>query len=309
MTQCLHGHRAFVVGGNGFIGRHVVKALLSAGAEVKIMDISPGPKEFCELDQVIGLVDDAALLSSAVSGFDAVIFLANNSLPGSANADLSSEVDAHVRVSVKAAEICNAQGVKRFIFASSGGTVYGYSSQEPLREDMPTRPSNAYGVSKLSIEHYLQIVHAQRDMDTVSLRISNPYGEGQRALRGQGFVAAAMQHAMNGMAMPIWGDGSVERDFIHVEDVARAFVAACKAENPPNVMNIGAGSATSLLDVLAQVEASLGRRVPIKFEPGRTIDVSRNVLDCSLAAKSLDWRPQVSLEDGIHRTADWWRQM
>ncbi len=306
MSEALKDSRILVVGGNGFIGRHVVRQLVAAGAEVALMDMAPGPEEFSKLDQVIGSVADAMLVASAVSGCDMVIFLANSSLPGSANTDLSSEVKAHVQVSVKAAEICNDQGVKRFLFSSSGGTVYGYSSQDPLHEDMATLPRNAYGVSKLSIEHYLRIIGMMRDMDTVSLRISNPYGEGQRALRNQGFIAAAMQHAMNGKTMPIWGDGSVQRDFIHVSDVARAFVAACITGAPPEVVNIGSGQATSLLDVLEQTETALGRKVPVEFKPGRAIDVERNVLDTSRARATLGWAPQISMADGLQRTADWW---
>jgi len=299
--------RVLVVGGNGFIGRHVVRQLIAAGAEVGVMDMAPGPEEFARLDQVVGSIADATLLASVVSGCDMVVFLANSSLPSSANTDLSSEVQAHVQVSVKAAEICNAQGVERFVFASSGGTVYGYSCDTPLTEDMPTRPRNAYGVSKLAIEHYLRIIGMQRDLRTVSLRVSNPYGEGQRALRNQGFIAAAMQHAMTGRTMAIWGDGTVERDFVHVADVADAFVLACAAENPPEVANIGSGQACSLLEVLGHVETALGKPVPVNFEPGRAIDVARNVLDTTRAAQGLGWKPGIGLQEGLRRTASWWR--
>lgn len=298
--------RVLVVGGNGFIGRHVARALLAAGAEVAIMDMAPGPEEFSRLDQVIGSIADATLFASAVSGCDAVVFLANSSLPGSANTDLAAEVQSHVQISVKAAEICQGLGVKRFVFASSGGTVYGYSSDRPLSEDMPTHPRNAYGVSKLAIEHYLRIIGTRGAMETVSLRVSNPYGEGQRALRNQGFIAAAMQHALTGRTLPIWGDGSVERDFLHVSDVARAFVAAVAAEAPPDVVNIGSGQAVSLLQALERIEAVLGTKVPVAFEAGRSIDVARNVLDIGRAAKVLGWQPAVTMDDGLRRTAAWW---
>ena len=300
--------RVLVAGGAGFIGRHVVRALMAAGAEVVIMDMAPAPEEFSKLDQVVGSIADPALFASAASGCDMVVFLANSSLPGSANTDLSSEVKAHVQVSVKAAEICNAQKVKRFVFASSGGTVYGYSSQDPLSEGMATCPRNAYGVSKLAIEHYLRIIGMQRDLETVSLRVSNPYGEGQRALRNQGFIAAAMQHAVTGKTLPIWGDGTVERDFVHVSDVARAFVAACTVETPPEVCNIGAGEATSLLEVLDKIEAALGHKVDVAFEPGRIVDVARNVLDVSHARQTLNWAPKMGLSEGLARTAAWWRE-
>lgn len=300
-------NRTLVVGGNGFIGRHVVRQFQAANSEIAIMDRAHGPDEFNQLDQVIGSVADTTLFASAVAGCDNVIFLANSSLPGSSNADLASEVEAHVQVTVKAAEICHTLGVKRFIFASSGGTVYGYSSSVPLCEDMATIPRNAYGVSKLSIENYLRIIGMRGEMSTVSLRVSNPYGEGQRALRNQGFVAAALQHAMEGKILPIWGDGSVQRDFIHVSDVARAFLAAGTVPNPPEVVNIGSGQATSLRQILELLEAELGRNIAVRYEPGRSIDVARNILNRTRAVNALDWTPDVSLNEGLARTVNWWK--
>lgn len=305
-SDVLAGRRVLVVGGNGFIGRHIVQQVHAAGAEVGIFDMAAAGQPDDDIEQIVGSVADTTLLASSVAAFDTVIFLANSSLPGSANTDLASEVAAHVEVSIKAAEICNAQGVRRFVFASSGGTVYGFDSETPLSEDMKTLPRNAYGVSKLAIEHYLRILATMRELRTVSLRISNPYGEGQRALRNQGFIAAAMQHAITGKPMQIWGDGTVERDFIHVADVASAFVAACTAEDPPEICNIGSGRALSLIEVLGMVERALGREVPRVFKPGRAIDVKRNVLDISRAGATLDWQPQIDMDTGLKRTAAWW---
>lgn len=299
--------RVLVVGGSGFIGRHVVREMLAAGAEVAVMDIQPPEEKPAAIDWITGSLTDTALFASAAGGADIVVFLANSSLPGSANTDLSSEVHAHVQVSVKAAEVCHAQGVRRFVYASSGGTVYGVEASEPLTEESRTFPRNAYGVSKLAIEHYLRIISQIRGMETVSLRISNPYGEGQRAHRQQGFVAAAMSHALSGKTLPIWGDGTVERDFIHVSDVARAFVAACAAETPPGTVNIGSGRALSLLEVLDRVEAALGRPVHVALEPGRIIDVHRNVLNIARARDTLGWQPEIGLDEGLARTAKWWQ--
>lgn len=307
VSNRLDGIRVLVVGGNGFIGRHVLRALTAQGAEIAVMDVSGPDEEFAGLEWVIGSLTDRPLFASAVAGRDQVIFLANSSLPASANNDLSSEVEAHVQVSVKAAEISHSLGVRRFIFASSGGTVYGVDSDTPLSEDTRTFPRNAYGVSKLAIEHYLRVMTMLRGMQTVSLRISNPYGEGQRALRNQGFIAAAMSHGISGKPLPIWGDGAVERDFIHVSDVARGIVAACAVETPPGTVNIGSGQATSLLDVLKQVEAALGRTVHVTFEPARAIDVKRNVLDVQRARQTLGWHPEVPMSEGLARTAAWWK--
>jgi len=308
MGRRLPGMRILVVGGNGFIGRHVVRQLHSAGTRVTIMDVGHAPDAWPGLDQVIGSVQDTGLVASAVTGCDMVIFLANSSLPASANVDLAAEVDAHVKSTVKVAEICYSLKVKRFVFASSGGTVYGYSSDEPLHEDMPTRPRNAYGASKLAIEHYLRILRMRGGMETISLRISNPYGEGQRAVRNQGFIAAAIEHALTGNPLPIWGDGSIQRDFVHVSDVARAFLAACEIDNPPEVVNIGSGKAVSLRQILAILEELLERKIACEYHPGRSIDVSRNFLNIRLAQKRLGWKPFIDLRNGLLRTVEWWRE-
>lgn len=299
-------NRILVVGGTGFIGQHVIRALLSADFEVVVLDISPPTPEFSHLSWFVGDLADSALMTKAVTGCEQVIFLANTSLPGLSNNDLSSEVESHVHQTIKAAEICCDKGVKRFIFASSGGTVYGFDSETPLHEGMPTCPRNAYGVSKLAIEHYLRIIAMMTDMTTVSLRISNPYGEGQFGHSNQGFIAACMSHALSKKTMSIWGDGSVERDFIHVSDVANAFLATCKAGVLPNIINIGSGTSKSLLEVLKFSEDAVGCQIKVQFEPNRIIDVQRNFLDIKRARTKLGWSPTVDMREGLTRTAAWW---
>jgi len=274
-----------------------------------VLDISGPPADVPDIDWITGSSADAPLVASAAGGCDTVIFLANTSLPGSSHASFADEVAAHVHATIKGAEICASVGVAQFVFASSGGTVYGIDSTEdaPLHEAMPTVPRNAYGVSKLAVEHYLRLVGMTRSMRTLSLRISNPYGEGQRALRGQGFVAAAMQHAMAGTTMPIWGDGTVERDFVHVSDVARAFLLGTVAVQAGPVVNIGSGHGVTLNRILQLVEAATGRPIHVNYESDRSIDVHRNVLDIRKAREDLDWTPEVTLENGLARTAAWWR--
>lgn len=297
-----------MVGGGGFIGQHVLAELAEADLSLAALDVyEPKNLEF-KVDWIVGTANDEALLSSAVNGCDIVIFLASSSLPASANADVASEVTSHVRMVVKAAEICSHQAVERFIFSSSGGTVYGTVNKDLITEDERTQPLNAYGASKVSIEQYLRIVSSFRGMKTISLRISNPFGPGQRASRGQGFVAAAMSAAIDGNVLQCWGDGSTVRDFIYVRDVAAAFVRCCEYEGDSTIFNIGSGIGRSLRDIITAIEATAGCSLSVSYAPSRKIDVPRNVLDISLASKELSWRPSMQFCDGLRLTAAWWRK-
>lgn len=306
MTVLQSVRRVLVAGANGFIGRHVVLQLVSEGFKVVALDLSKPQAEGSQPEWIVGSVFDESLFSSVVPGCEIVVFLAAASLPASANADLAAEITGHVRTTVKAAEICSAHHVKTFIFASSGGTVYGIDAKTPLAETAPTQPRNAYGVSKLAIEHYLSVLSRLRGMRTVSLRISNPYGEGQRAVRNQGFVAAAMSAAFTKSELACWGDGSIVRDFVYVKDVARAIAMACNFSGASAVINIGTGKGTKLVEVASIIEKITNRSIPMVYFPGRSVDVSTNILDTSRARELLQWEPRVGLEAGLRKTANWW---
>lgn len=299
-----------MLGASGFIGRHVVTELLGRGYRVTAADrnvgATPARQDHNRLDVQNGDLSDEGFVRGLLEGADAVVCLAPNSLPATSNTDLAAEVGAHVQASIRIAELAHAAGVRNLVFASSGGTVYGIDSATPIPEDSPTRPRNAYGASKLAIEHYLRILRELRGLRTVSLRISNPYGAGQNADSGQGFIAMAMRRAYGGEPMTIWGDGRTVRDFLYVRDLARAFAEACAYAGDATVMNIGSGLGYTLLEIARLVERVSGRPLRLCFEPNRKIDVVRNVLDIGLAHQELGWRPATEIEDGMRMTAEWW---
>ena len=310
MDSNLYGCRVLVFGGEGFIGRHVVSQILSRGGTVLSFDVTMRTgKDTIEhpgLTRIIGSISDEELVGKVAQGCDGVVFLASTSLPGSGPARISGEIAGHVLLSIRAAEVCRDVGVRTFVFASSGGTVYGAQSREPVREDAPTVPKNAYGVSKLTIEHYLRLLAEQSEMKALSLRITNPYGPGQVATRGQGFVAAAMNSAHTGEPLHIWGDGSTVRDYIYVGDLAEAIARAVAYGGDRRVLNVGTGLGHSLLDIARGVEAATGRPLNLTFDPGRSIDVDYNVLDIGAARRELDWVPRTDIAAGLRLTSAWW---
>lgn len=307
LGESLLNKRILVIGGGGFIGRHVVSALSTAGAEVCVLDFVSPHAGLGGVEWVIGSISDGTLVASVSAGCDGVIFLANASLPGSSQGSFEREAVDHVGATIRVAEICQDVGVDTFLFASSGGTVYGYNSPVGgIEEDVQTKPLNGYGVSKLAIEHYLRLIGSRGNMRCLSLRISNPYGEGQRALRAQGVVAAAMQHAVNKTKMVIWGDGTIERDFIHVEDVATAFVAGLSYSGNLTSFNIGTGVSKTINEIIEATRTHTGFDLRVEYQKNRSIDVVRNVLCIKRANQELNWKPSIEFDHGIERTAAWW---
>lgn len=306
--RSLEEQKIAVLGAGGFIGRHALTALKKTGATLRAVDlVRPQNAKDTGAGWFVGDIADEAFISSAITGCDTVVFLASRSLPVSANNNMAAEIRSHVEGSVRAAEIALSQGVKRFLFASSGGTVYGTNSEIPVPEDTPKVPRNAYGVSKLSVEHYLRVMNELRGLKTLSLRISNPFGEGQQARGMQGFVAAAMEHAFSSKSLSIWGDGSVIRDFVYVGDVADAIVTGCSYDGTATEINIGSSKGRTLLEVAKAVEMAAGKPLELVFEPGRNIDVAANILDVSRARHELHWTPKTNFANALELTAQWWR--
>ena len=303
--------KCLVLGGGGFIGSHVVDQLLTAGHHVRIFErprvpryreFPPGSVEWIEGD-----FQNAAVVRDTLQGVDTLIHLVSTTLPKSSNDDPVFDVQSNIISTLRLFEFAVEARVRRIVFISSGGTVYGPPSILPIPESHPTDPRVSYGIVKLAIEKYLALFHAQHGIDYVVLRVANPFGERQRVDLAQGAVAVFVDRALRQMPIEIWGDGSVVRDYIHVEDVARAFVCAVDHTGPPGVFNIGSGTGHSLNELLAQLEAMLGRKVERRYLPSRGIDVPSNVLDVSRAREHLGWAPQISLETGFGRTIAWAR--
>jgi UDP-glucose 4-epimerase len=300
--------RICVVGAGGFIGRAVVKVLAQSGALVVAFDRNIPPGGYpSEVRSTEGNALDPATLAENFAGCDTVIYLANVSVPATANSDMTSEILASVAGPVQAAQIAIAAGCKRFLFSSSGGTVYGAQAEIPTPETAATRPMNAYGVSKLAAEHYLRVLAETGQISVAALRISNPYGEHQEG-RNQGFVAAAIRSALLHQPLTIFGNLDVVRDFIYVRDVANAVALACDGPNGWTVLNVGSGSGHSLGQILSLIETESDLPIKLEIIQGRSVDVAVNILDTTQVQSTLGWRPLVGMKEGIRLTIDWWRE-
>ena len=303
-----HGLSCIILGGGGFIGTNLSRRLVASGARVRVFSRRCSfPDAMQGVEFYPGDFSDAGSLAAAIETFDVVFHLVHATPPQAANLDMANDVEKNVLPSLALFDICRKLKVKRIVFLSSGGTIYGRAEQIPTPEDAATDPITAYGISKLTIEKYLALHEHLYRSDYRVLRVTNPYGPFQTALKNQGVIAALIARAMSGESMEVWGDGSVVRDFIYIDDVIDGLEAALSDQSAERVFNIGSGQGHSLRDVIGMVERLADRKLNIAWKPERAMDVPVSTVSIDRARSVLGWTPKTSLEAGLQATIAWWR--
>ena len=246
---------------------------------------------------IVGSIADAAACVPAFDDVHAVVYCAGASVPASVAGPGQSIAQMVAPVEAMAAAAAVA-GVPRFLFLSSGGTVYGEPDVVPVPENHPLRPVHTYAKAKVQAEAALAALRVEGGIETVSLRCANPYGEGQLPWRGQGVVATLFAAARSGKVMPFFGDGRSVRDYIHVADVADAIADLLHCEVLPFAVNVGTGVGTELLELVGLVEALCGREIRLDRRPAPATDVGRIVLDVALLRSLIRFDP-IDLRSGL----------
>ena len=199
--------------------------------------------------------------------------------------------------------------VKKVVFISSGGTIYGVPQSSPILESHPTEPICSYGITKLAIEKYLHLFHWLHGLEYVCARLSNPYGELQIRTPNREQLVSFWGQIARHQPITIWGDGNVVRDYIYIGDTVKALLCAAeydpKAVNGPRVFNIGFGEGHTLNHLVDAIKEVVGPQVEVKYTESRPVDVPENVLDISRARQYLGWQPEVNLKDGIGKSWQW----
>jgi len=300
--------RALVVGGNGFMGSHLVDKLSVSGWEVAVLDLhersyDPAPSQ---VQLIKGDLGQCRLVSEALIGVDIVFQLAWSTIHETSIRDPIADLMDNVIPSIRLIQACLDAGAQRIVFVSSGGTVYDPTEDVPISETHAQNPITAYGITKLAVEKYLHMFRNLYGLDYAILRPSVPYGPRQNPLRRQGAVAVFLYRVGYGLPVTIWGDGSATRDYFYISDLVEALVAAAERElGQHRVFNVGGSEEVSLSQLLGLVEQTVGQRACIEYRPARKFDAKRIVLDTSLASRELHWRPKISLEEGLARTWEW----
>jgi len=304
--------KCLLLGGGGFIGSFVADRLLLEGNSVRIFErprvipyrtFMPGERVEWMQGDFLSRID----ISAAVEGCDVVFHFISTTLPKSSNDDPVYDVESNLVPTLRLLESAVRYGVGKVIFISSGGTIYGIPRQLPIRETHSTDPLVSYGVVKLAIEKYLHLYYAMSGLEYSVLRVGNPFGERQRVNTSQGAVAVFLSKALSNNPIDVWGDGSIKRDFIYVQDVADAFIKSIDHSGDPHVFNIGSGQARSINELLSAIEDLLGRPVLRRYLPARKFDVPISVLDITRSRDILGWEPRFSFRDGLQRTLRWMR--
>ncbi len=301
--------RILVIGGSGFLGHNLILRLRRAGYPVTCFDRYQAPfLNECGAGFIAGDIQEKSLIREALKDVDVVFHLACTILPQMSNSDPYYDVMSNVGGTLQMLDAAVENKVKKVIFLSSGGTVYGIPGSVPIREDHPTNPTCSYGISKLAIEKYLRLYNQLHGLNTCSVRLANPYGPFQRVKAMQGVIPVFCYSALMDEEIKIWGDGSVRRDFIYVDDAVSALMQIMKKEELPPELNIGSGESVSINELLTLIHEITGKELKSVYTGKRDFDVPVNVLDISLAKSVLQWSPEFSLRDGLTHTVQWIRE-
>lgn len=305
----LNGVRCSVIGANGFIGTNLCLKLVELGSIVTGVGRSSAPRP--ELCSIIKWIEGDFFAPDfsydrVTCDADIVIHLVASLLPAASNMNIVKDASDNLISSIKLIESCKENNVKKILFASSGGTIYGPQVISPISEDATCNPICSYGISKLAIEKYLYLYKHLYHIDHTILRISNPYGPYQTA-KNQGLVSTLINKALSGSPINIWGDGEAVRDYLYIDDLISAFILSMNPTPPnaPNIYNIGSGTGTSIKDVLFSVKKIHGSLPNTIFTEERDSDVQKNILNINNAHQYLKWTPQTTWEEGLNKTYLW----
>jgi UDP-glucose 4-epimerase len=300
--------RTLVLGGSGFLGSHIVDKFLAEKHDVTVYDLYPERyrRSPAGIKFVTGDFGNVGALDELIStGFDAVIHCVSTTTPKSSNESPEFDIQSNVIGTLNLLDICARRKSGKLVFLSSGGTIYGDIGDLPMVDEThAVKPMCSYGVSKLTVEHYLHVYKHLRGLDYVVLRLSNPYGERQSPLRALGALTVFLHRTLKRQTVEIWGDGSVTRDFIYVGDVANAVYLAT-VNSISGIFNVGSGTGLSLHDVLSHITRVVGVEPTVSWLAPRSFDVPRIVLDATKLTKATNWNCITSLQDGVVITADW----
>lgn len=303
-----HIPKCLVLGANGFIGSHLVDSLIESGYEVRAFDKYRNKNYRFNKDNKIEIFDGDFLnrndLKQALKNVDYVFHLVSTTTPATAENEPIIDIETNIKVSVELLQECVDQNVKKIIFPSSGGTIYGENSSANTSEETLPKPISPYAIGKLTIEHYLRYFQKKYGLESVVYRISNPYGERQALNAKQGVIPIFLQQIAVGERLTILGDGSMVRDYIYVKDATRLIANSFELAKQ-DLYNLGSGQGASINDLIKSISKVVGKEFEVEYKDSPSTFVDQIVLNIDRFVYEFNLEPEVDLLEGIKKTWDY----
>lgn len=304
MANCL------VLGGNGFLGSHIAEALAKKNNNVRVFGrFTNGMKNLDSFSEKIEIFKGDFFhesdLKNAMKDMDIVFHYISTTNPVTSLNNPQYDLETNVIGSVRMLQIASDYGVKKIVFPSSGGTIYGEPKTVPIAEDAPTNPGNPYAISKLTIEKYLNYFFQYHGMDFLILRYSNPYGERQSPYGNQGIIPIFLNKIRRGEPPTIFGDGSSIRDYIYIQDAVNATLLLSEKNSEDKIFNVGSGRGVTVNDLVSVISEVTGHQLDPIFVNDTGIYIKKIILDISKIKKTTGWSPETDLSEGIRKTWEW----
>jgi UDP-glucose 4-epimerase len=301
--------RTLVLGANGLIGSYIVDALVAKGHFVRAFDKFSGDtlnyQKSENVEQFTGDFLNSDDLKKSLEDIEYVFHFISTTTPITAENNPTIDIETNIRMSVELLQLCVDAGIKRVLYPSTGGAIYGLSSASGTgvhSEDDPTHPVSPYAIGKLTVENYLRYFHTKFGLDYVTFRISNPYGSRQATHSKQGVIPIFLDRIRKEEQITVYGDGSMIRDYIYVKDVADMIVEAFDKDHQHMTYNIGSGGGSSVKEIIDCIKDIVGKEPNINYEPQPATFVDKVVLDMTRYENEFQLKATTSLHDGVLAT-------
>lgn len=305
MSRCL------VLGANGFIGSHLVDKLYEEGHSVrcfgryKSKDAIFNNNDSSNIEIFRGDFLSTESLENALENIDYVFHFISTTNPLTAENDPVFDLETNTKMSVELLKLCSMKNVKKVIFASTGGAVYGeVNSDRSIGEDICPKPISPYAISKLSVENYLRYFNQKYGLKYNILRISNPYGPRQNTLSGQGVISIFLEKIKINEPITVFGDGSMIRDYIYISDLVDMISSIFEKDSNETLYNVGSGTGYSINQIIESIESVTGIKAQIMHKDAPSTFISKVVLDTDKFTTEFGIKPKIDLEQGIKLTWD-----
>lgn len=303
-------NNCIIYGGGGFIGSHLCDKLLEEGHSVTIFDKLNFSRQnlthnLSKVKIIEGDFNNEIDIKNSLTSIDVVYHLVSSTLPANSNDNPVYDAETNLLSSLRLFnESLNSQ-IKKIIFISSGGTVYGIPEKLPVTETHSLKPICSYGIIKKTIEDYLYMFYKIYGLEYNIFRLSNPYGERQNPFLAQGVISVFLKKIIKNEKIEIWGDGEVTRDYIYIKDAIDLLVKSLNNNSPDKVFNLSSFRGYSLNQILNIMKDITKINPEVIYQKGRNIDVPVSILDNTLARETFNWNPSTDINTGIKNTYDY----